>query len=301
MAKRLEKLIDKATPRYTITLPLTKTVVTYRPFLVKEEKVLLISTADLKDDDIAGRYRAIVLLLENCTDLDDVGNLPLAEVDWLFVQIRAKSVNNIVKANYTCPTSGNISIEVDLEELKIEGDLPDPKIMLTDNMGITVSVPTLNDTLSCYENADTEMDSFCILKKTIQEIYTEDDIITREEMDEDDLDEFINSMINAHTVKIYDYFSNIPRIQKEIIYTSGDTTQKINLTNIRDILALSLSHISLSAFYEINFSLMQHHNYSLADIESMIPWEREVYINYLKSWLEEQKKAHDQQKRSMGR
>ena len=148
MAERLEKLIDKATPRYTITLPLTKITLTYRPFLVKEEKVLLISTADLADDDIVGRYRAILLLLENCTDLIDVGNLPLSEVDWLFVQIRSKSVNNIVKANYTCPTSGNISIEVDLEDVKIEGDLPDPKIMLTDKMGIILSPPTLNDTIS---------------------------------------------------------------------------------------------------------------------------------------------------------
>jgi len=300
MAKRLEKLIDKATPRYTITLPLTKTVVTYRPFLVKEEKVLLISTADLKDDDIAGRYMAIVLLLENCTDLDNVGNLPLAEVDWLFVQIRAKSVNNIVKANYTCPTSGDISIEIDLEELKIEGDLLNPKIMLTDNIGITVSMPTLNDTLSCGNNDD-EMDTFCMLKKTIQEIYTEDDIVTREEMDEDDLDEFVNSMRTTHAVKIYDYFNNIPKIQKEIIYTSGDTKKKMTLSSIKDILALSLSHMSLSAFYEINFALMQHHKYSLADIESMIPWEREVYMNYLKSWLEDQKNAHDQQQRGMGR
>ena len=301
MAERLEKLIDKATPRYTITLPLTKITVTYRPFLVKEEKVLLISTADLADDDIVGRYRAILLLLENCTDLIDVGNLPLSEVDWLFVQIRSKSVNNIVKANYTCPTSGNISIEVDLEDVKIEGDLPDPKIMLTDKMGIILSPPSLNDTISCHNNKNNEVDIFCVLKKTIQEIFTEDYTITRKEMNEDDLTEFVDSLLKKQTDKIYEYYSNIPRIQKEVIYSSGDSTQKLVLNNIRDILALSLSHISLSAFYEINFALMQHHNYSLADIESMIPWEREVYINYLKSWLEEQKKAHDEQKRSMSR
>ena len=53
--------------------------------------------------------------------------------------------------------------------------------------------------------------------------------------------------------------------------------------------------MSLSAYYEINFALMQHHNYSLHDLESMIPWERDVYITYLKSWLEEQKQ--EQQKR----
>ena len=298
MPDRLEKLIDKVTPRYTVTLPLTKTVVTYRPFLVKEEKVLLISTADLKDDDIAGRYKAILLLLENCTDLDNVGDLPHVEVDWLFVQIRAKSVNNIVRATYICPTSEDISIEIDLEDLKIEGDLPNPKIMLTNNIGITVSIPTLNDTLSC--GSDNEMDTFCMLKKNIQEIYTKDNIITREEMDEDDLDEFVNSMLTTHAVKIYDYFNNIPKIKKEIIYTSGGTQKKMTLSNIKDILALSLSHMSLPAFHEINFALMQHHNYSLADIENMIPWEREVYLNYLKSWLEEQKNAQEQQRRSMG-
>jgi len=52
---------------------------------------------------------------------------------------------------------------------------------------------------------------------------------------------------------------------------------------------ISLSHISLAAYYEINFALMQHHKYSLSDINEMIPWEREVYLNYLKQWLEKQK------------
>ena len=196
MAERLEKLIDKATPRYTITLPLTKITVTYRPFLVKEEKVLLISTADLADDDIVGRYRAILLLLENCTDLIDVGNLPLSEVDWLFVQIRSKS--------------------------KIEGDLPDPKIMLTDKMGIILSPPTLNDTISCH-NKNNEVDIFCVLKKTIQEIFTEDYTITRKEMNEDDLTEFVDSLLKKQTDKIYEYYSNIPRIQKEVIYSSASS------------------------------------------------------------------------------
>ena len=205
MAERLEKLIDKATPRYTITLPLTKITVTYRPFLVKEEKVLLISTADLADDDIVGRYRAILLLLENCTDLIDVGNLPLSEVDWLFVQIRSKSVNNIIKANYTCPTSG------------------DPKIMLTDKMGIILSPPSLNDTISCHNNKNNEVDIFCVLKKTIQEIFTEDYTITRKEMNEDDLTEFVDSLLKKQTDKIYEYYSNIPRIQS---YTLLGTAHK---------------------------------------------------------------------------
>ena len=60
-------------------------------------------------------------------------------------------------------------------------------------------------------------------------------------------------------------------------------------------MALSLSHISLSAFYEINFALMQHHNYSLSDLENMMPWEREVYVGLLIEHLEEEKKEQAKQ------
>ena len=294
MPDRLEKLIEKTTPRYNVTLPLSKRKLTYRPFLVKEEKVLLISTADLDQDDIAGRYKAIILLLENCTDLNDIGSLSPAEVDWLFVQIRARSVNNIVKASYTSSV-GNASVEVDLEHLEIDGDFPDPLIPLRDGIEMILSPPSLDDILECGEGKKT--DNFCLLKKCLNEIRSKDDIIKREEMSEEDINSFIDSLSVEHLDKTRKYFNNLPSIKKEITvkHENSEESQTIILSGIRDLLSLCLSHMSLSAYYEINFALMQHHNYSLHDLESMIPWERDVYITYLKSWLEEQKQ--EQQKR----
>ena len=300
---RLEKIIEKTTPRFSTTLPLTKTKVIYRPFLVKEEKVLLITLGDLHENDLKGRYRAIQLIIENCTDIENIESLLLCEVDILFLKIRSKSVNNVVTVNYNENETGkNHSFALDLEDICIVGDIPDPKVMLTENMGVVLSMPTfstfMNSEITSEDGEDTTtIDEIVnLVRTTIVEIFSDDISIKREDMSDDDLTNFLNSLSPSHLEKMAAYFAKMPRIHKEMVYDVDGEESNVVLSNIKDLLAISMSHMTLAAYYELTFALMHHHKYSLSDIENMIPWEREVYLGYLKSTLEEEKRANEQSK-----
>jgi len=238
----LTGIIDKMTPKYTTKLPLSKITVKYRPFLVKEEKILLIGMEDSAKDNVKEQYTMIRDLLESCTDIEDIDSLPIAEVELMFLKLRAKSVNNIVKLIVGGEgTDKTTQISIDLDTIGIEGDIPDSKIMVSNDVGITLSPPTLGSLLSMQ---DTDLNStagqfsgmITMIKASMTEIFTQDEIIKTDNLSSDEMDEFIQNLSTKVLEKIGDYYSNIPAVQKEVEYELDGKPVKRTLRGINDFL-----------------------------------------------------------------
>ena len=238
----LTGIIDKMTPKYTTKLPLSKITVKYRPFLVKEEKILLIGMEDSAKDNVKEQYTMIRDLLDSCTDIEDINSLPIAEVELMFLKLRAKSVNNIVKLIVGGEGTDNTTqISLDLDTIGIEGDIPDSKIMVSSDVGITLSPPTLG---SLLDMDDTDLNStagqfsgmITMIKASMTEIFTQDEIIKTDNLSSDELDEFIQNLSTKVLEKIGDYYSDIPAVQKEVEYELDGKPVKRTLRGINDFL-----------------------------------------------------------------
>ena len=238
----LTGIIDKMTPKYTTKLPLSKITVKYRPFLVKEEKILLIGMEDSAKDNVKEQYTMIRDLLDSCTDIEDINSLPIAEVELMFLKLRAKSVNNIVKLIVGGEGTDNTTeISLDLDTIGIEGDIPDSKIMVSNDVGITLSPPTLGSLLGMQ---DTDLDSaagqfsgmITMIKASMTEIFTQDEIIKTDNLSSDELDEFIQNLSTKVLEKIGEYYNNIPAVQKEVEYELDGKPVKRILKGINDFL-----------------------------------------------------------------
>jgi hypothetical protein len=238
----LTGIIDKMTPKYTTKLPLSKITVKYRPFLVKEEKILLIGMEDSAKDNVKEQYTMIRDLLDSCTDIEDINSLPIAEVELMFLKLRAKSVNNIVKLIVGGEGTDNTTqISLDLDTIGIEGDIPDSKIMVSSDVGITLSPPTLG---SLLDMDDTDLNStagqfsgmITMIKASMTEIFTQDEIIKTDNISSDELDEFIQNLSTKVLEKIGEYYNNIPAVQKEVEYELDGKPVKRILKGINDFL-----------------------------------------------------------------
>lgn len=242
----LTGIIDKMTPKYTTKLPLSKITVKYRPFLVKEEKILLIGMEDSAKDNVKEQYTMIRDLLDSCTDIEDINSLPIAEVELMFLKLRAKSVNNIVKLIVGGEGTDNTTqISLDLDTIGIEGDIPDSKIMVSNDVGITLSPPTLG---SLLDMDDTDLNStagqfsgmITMIKASMTEIFTQDEIIKTDNLSSDELDEFIQNLSTKVLEKIGEYYSNIPAVQKEVEYELDGKPVKRVLKGINDFYGLTI-------------------------------------------------------------
>ena len=131
-------------PTYELEVPSTDEKIKYRPFLVKEEKILLIALESGENEDIV---RAVKTIVDECTfNKLKLGNMPMFDVEYVFLQIRAKSVGEISTLNLLCPDDGKTyaKAEVDLTEIQVQVDEEhNSKIELTDEMGIIMQYPLL--------------------------------------------------------------------------------------------------------------------------------------------------------------
>ena len=131
-------------PEYSLVVPSTNEEIKFRPFLVKEEKLLLMAQ---ETSDEQSLYNAIANLIKNCCfDKIDIDKLPLFDVEYIFLQIRAKSVSEIADVKVICPDDGEteIDIKVDLTQIQVQmSENHDAKIQLTDDIGVVMSYPNL--------------------------------------------------------------------------------------------------------------------------------------------------------------
>lgn len=206
-------------PEYTLEIPSSGKTLTYRPFIEKERKILLIAAeSDAKDEIL----QAIKNILIACCDNIDVNSLTIFDVEYIFLQLRAKSIGETSNLNFRCDnvvegkSCNNImKIEVDLSKIKVENISKENKIKFTDYFGLKMKYPTIDIIKSKY--SEKERDYFYyIASKCIEFIYENENIYYMKDYSEEDQIEFIQSLTFNQIEKIEQYVENLPSLKKVI-------------------------------------------------------------------------------------
>ena len=223
-------------PIYNINVPSLKKKYSFRPFLVKEEKLLLMAKESDKPADILSAIKQVV---NNCslnTNLN-VEKLPVFDLEFIFLRLRAVSVDNIVKIKYKdFEDNKEYDFEIDLNTVEV--DFPeknDPNIKITPKSGILMHYPTA----SLYDDKDfqnLEKDyMFELIVRCVDKIYYEDDIYEAKDYKKQDLVEFLENLSVATFEKILNFLTNMPKIHHQIAYKNSlGNERKIEFNSLND-------------------------------------------------------------------
>ena len=227
------------TPTYELTLPSQDIKVKYRPFLVKEEKILLMALESQKSDEI---FQATKQIVSSCTfDALKVEELPTFDLEYIFLQIRAKSVGETTKFKVLCPDDKKTyaDVEVDLTKVNVEVDDNHTNKLVVDekrNLGVVLKYPTMNVLKSgTMENPTTEQ-IFDVLTECVDHIYEGDKIYPAKDSTPQEIKEFFEGLSQDSFVKIKNFFDTMPRLRYEVEVTNPVTNvkSKVVLSGLND-------------------------------------------------------------------
>lgn len=227
-------------PIFELKLPSTKQVVKYRPFLVREEKLLLMAQTSEDPKDILNSIKQVI---SNCLLSDDVNVDELAtfDIEYLFVKIRSKSVNNIVSLTYRdLEDDQKYTVEVDLDSIEVkETDGHSNVIPISDNTGITLSYPRVDNNIEILKDEDEATAFFKVLKSCIKTVYQNEKTYEIKDYSDEEVDEFVSNLDVKTFKKIEEFFTTMPKLYHEIKYTNSLGKEKvIPLTTLSDFFTL---------------------------------------------------------------
>ena len=220
-----------ATPTYELELPSTGDTVTYRPFLVKEEKVLVIA---LESEDNKQITNAIKAVLKSCvlTKGIKVEKLPTFDIEYLFLNIRGKSVGEELDVNVICPDDEKTTVQVsiDLDDIQVvKNDEHDNKIKLDNNLMMELKYPSLDQFIKNnfeFDEKNAMAQSFELIATCIDKIYTEDEVWASADCTKKELNEFLESMNSSQFKGIETFFETMPKLSHTIEVTNPKTKVK---------------------------------------------------------------------------
>ena len=215
-------------PEYSLVVPSTNEEIKFRPFLVKEEKLLLIAQ---ETSDEQALYNAIKNLIKHCCfEKIDIDKLPLFDVEYIFLQIRAKSVSEIAEVKVICPDDGETEVEVkvDLTEIQVHMDEKhNTKIELTDNIGIVMSYPNLASILLKKKVQDKEESAadqmFSMIQDCMNQIWQGEETFEAMDYTDKEKKDFIENLNHNQFEKIQQFFETMPTVKHEVEVTNPKT------------------------------------------------------------------------------
>jgi DNA-directed RNA polymerase subunit M/transcription elongation factor TFIIS len=210
------------TAKYEVELPISKKKVEYRPYLVKEEKQLMMA---MESQDPAVIMKTVQDIIEACTfDKIKAKNLPTAELELLFLKLRTKSVGETTKVGYKCTSCETVNeLTVNLEEAQIDfGDKQlDTKIMLTETVGVMLKYPTtevINRLLSEKQQGDIK-NTFSLIGSCVEMIFDAENVYEAKNLEQKEIDTFIESLSSKQFEKIKEFFESTPKLRKDVSFT----------------------------------------------------------------------------------
>lgn len=228
-------------PRYSTTLPSNGMNIKFRPFLVKEEKALMIA---MQSNDNKVQLEALVDILKACIEQEiDFDNMPVFDLEWLFLQLRTKSAGDNIDVKIVCsnPDCRQTSIHsVDLSSVEcVTSEEHTNKIELTDNIGIILSYPTLETTvkydLDKIKNNDVDT-MFSMIIDSIEKIYVGDDVYKSEDISRDEISAFVDSMQSKQFEKVNKFFETMPKCKTDLKWecVNCKTKNETSLEGLKD-------------------------------------------------------------------
>lgn len=226
----LPKLND--TLKYEMTIPSSDRQITYRPYLVKEEKILL---AAFESQDEKQAMRAMMDTVVACVYEDIVSSeLATFDVEYMFTQIRSKSVGESSNLTVRCQQEecdGTTEVSVDLSSVEVEKTDVDNVIQLTDEISIEMRYPTYDSFVRHYRDGMSEADfGFAMLEDCIVSIMTEDEQFLASDVSRKELGEFIDSMTNKQFEQVGVFLKTVPAMKKDIEFTCSKCGEDSTIT-----------------------------------------------------------------------
>lgn len=206
-------------PQFDLKIPSTKAICAYRPFLVKEEKLLMMAAQEDKKGkvDIKNINKAVKQIIRNCTfDKLDPDQLATFDIEYIFLKIRSKSMGEILTPTIKCPKCGNeIKLDIDISDLEPTIDENHTTtINLTPTVGVTMRYPTLASSESF--DLENEQNVFGIIEYCIDSIFSDKIVCTRKDLKPKDITDFIENLTAKQLEKVAEFFKTMPRIEKTI-------------------------------------------------------------------------------------
>ena len=199
-----------AVPQYTLTVPSTNKTVNYRPFLVKEEKILLIA---MESDDEVQMTNAIQTIIMNCVHEDlDVKHMPMFDIEYIFLQLRSKSKGEVVDMTFECDKcKKSIPKSIDLSKIEVtrtEGHTT--KIPLSGDVGVIMKYPSMEvQNVLTKENTDVE-NIFTTISFCIDSIWDKESVYSAKDHTNAELNDFLESLPDDAFAKIQKFFDTVP-------------------------------------------------------------------------------------------
>ena len=223
------------TQTYELTLPSADVKVKYRPFLVKEEKILLQAMESEKQEEIVQALKDIV---SACTyGKINADELPTFDLEFIFLQIRSKSVGEVAKLRVLCPDDKKTYADVDVDLSKIEVQVDDShtnNIVIDDEkkIGMIMKYPTLSSVTSNTDLSKglTSKTIFDMLRKSIYEVYQGEQTFKASDYSEDELQKFIESLDSKTFKKVQSFYETMPKLMHEMDITNPSTNVKSKVT-----------------------------------------------------------------------
>jgi len=261
--------------------------VKFRPFLVKEEKLLLMA---LQSSDEESIYKTIKQVINNClVDDVDIDRLPIFDIEYLFLNIRARSIGEKVETAFICrnvvgkePDEDGVEVDVECKNVMQVGinvlDIKPPnddvptKVYVTDKIGLQLKFPTLRS----FKSVDLMLQNpsnnavFDMIYDCTEYVFDENGMYYVNESPKEEFVLFLESLTQEQFDRITAFFEKLPKIEYDI-----DTK-----CTFRDA--------NLKSYYNNMFTLTHQYKYTLTELENMIPWERDMYISMVNSWVREE-------------
>lgn len=226
------------TPEYYLELPSSGQKVKYRPFVVREEKVLLLA---LESEDLSEMSNAVKNVLSSCVKADklDIESLPTFDIEYLFLNIRGKAVGEEIEVNILCPDDNDtyVTTKIFIDEIKVNKN-PDhqKQIKINDSLMMEMKYPSLEQFIKVnfdLQNKKNQLDqSLELIASCVDKIYNEEEVWTSSDVTEKEIVEFLENMNSTQFRQIEQFFETMPRLQHTIKVRNPNTKVESEVTLI---------------------------------------------------------------------
>jgi hypothetical protein len=224
-------------PEYFIELPSTGKKVKYRPFVVREEKLLLLA---LESEDLSDMSNAVKNVLSNCVKGDnlDIETLPTFDIEYLFLNIRGKAVGEDIEVNILCPDDEEtyVNVKIFIDDIKVvKNPEHQNQVKINDTLMMEMKYPSLEQFIKSnfdlQQNKKNQLDqSLDLIASCVNKIYNEDEVWTSSDVTTQEIIEFLESMNSTQFKKIENFFETMPKLEHKVKIKNPNTKVESEVT-----------------------------------------------------------------------
>jgi len=227
------------TPTYELEIPSTEEKIKYRPFLVKEEKVLLMAMESGENNQI---IQAVKTIVSECTfNKVDLGNSPMFDIEYIFLQIRGKSAGEVSNIRLLCKDDGKTYADVEINLNDIEVHVTEEhtnKIELTDEMGMIMTYPTIDSFMNTGINKIDSSNMLEVIATCILQIYDKkgEEVFEAKDQTKKELNDFIEQLTSHQFQEVQKFFDTMPKLQHVVKVKNPETNvlNEVLLSGLND-------------------------------------------------------------------